>query len=71
VWCVRGSYNFSYSTGRNRTSFPANKKAASQRPFVIPRAVIGLSDRLRLPLPAPAEQTYRADAGGEDIYKNL
>jgi hypothetical protein len=24
-----------------------------------------------LPLPAPAEQTQRAEAGGEDIYKNL
>jgi hypothetical protein len=30
-----------------------------------------LGDRIRLPLPAPAEQTQRAEAGGEDIYKNL
>ena len=30
-----------------------------------------LSDRIRLPLSAPAEQTQRAEAGGEDIYKNL
>jgi len=40
-----------------RPFLPRTKqKAASRRPLVIPTAVIGLRDRLRLPLPSPGER---------------
>jgi hypothetical protein len=79
VQSMISGYIFGYSTGRNRTSFPAaelltttksataqkasraghdltNRKAASRRHSRV--YLIDCSgDRLRLPLPAPAEQT--------------